>query len=105
MFSVELEFQECAAVLTMPPCLDLGVIADLCEYLGCYLAPFSPRQLGHQIIFALPSDPTDRQAQRFFKALKIHADCWFACYPQKVEEKRQEAVLLGKHLRIVPAEI
>lgn len=102
MFSVELEIKERAAIFSLPPCLDLAVVADLCEYLGCYLAPFNPRQLGNQIIFSLPSEPTDRQAQRFVKALKIHADCWFACYPKKLEEKKTELAEMGKHLRVVP---
>jgi hypothetical protein len=101
MFTVDLEIQDTAFTMTLPLCLDLGIVADLHEYLVETMRPFPVRQVAHKLIFAMPRILTEREVERFIKLLRGRVDCWYACYPAKVEEKRHEVAMIGQHLKVV----
>lgn len=101
MFHVDLEIKDTAFTMSLPLCLDLGIVADLHEYLIETMRPFPVRQVAHQLIFAMPRILTEKEVERFIKLLRTHTDCWYTCYPGKVEEKRNEMAMIGKHLKVV----
>ena len=57
--------------------------------------------VAHKLIFAMPRILTEREVERFIKLLRGRTDCWYACYPAKVEEKRQQVAMIGQHLKVV----
>ena len=101
MFTVDLEVNDTAFTMTLPPCLDMGIVADLHEYLVETMRPFPVRQVANKIIFAMPRVLTEREVERFIKLLRTHVDCWYTCYPVKVEEKRHQVAMMGRHLKVV----
>ena len=105
MFSVDVEFQDHLATMSLPPCLPLEVLMDLVEYITPPMGGFVPLlRPGNKISFTLPRIPTQDQQEKFVKLLMIHANCWFQCYPKKIEELQRAGI--GKsHLKVVQTEI
>lgn len=105
MFSVDVEFKDKLVTLSIPPCLPQEAIMDLVEYLTPPMQMFHPLvRPGNKISFSLPKIPTQAQQEKFVKLLMVHCNCWFQCYPKKIEELQKAGV--GKsHLKIVKTEI
>ena len=103
--NVDVEFRDRLVTMSLPPCIRHEIIMDLMEYITPPMGLFVPLlRPGNKISFTLPRIPTEEQQEKFVKLLMIHCNCWFHCYPKKIEEL-QKAGIKKSHLKVVETEI
>ncbi len=106
MMNVDMEFDDKAVHLILPPCLPDEMVLDLLEFLGCSMAPFQPTARKNVITLIMPRAPEQHEQEQMALLLQRNCNCWFRCYTRKLEMERQGKIKAPRqHLRVVEGPI